>query len=99
MSLFRLIPAPYTLQKAMAQNSIILKHGILRGEDTIIMLDDVMGNCNIIVENIQKKASAKNAISKMAVFFLLVATISMMMTLIPILLTQEAKAFSTPEMF
>jgi hypothetical protein len=62
------------------------------------MLNDVMGNCNIIVENIQK-ASSKNAINKTAVFFLLAVTIVMIMTVTPVLLIQEAKAFSTQKCF
>jgi hypothetical protein len=64
----------------------------------VIMLNDVMGNCNIIVENIQK-TFAQNTHNKKAVFFLLAATIAMIMTVTPILLIQEAKAFNTQKCF
>ena len=57
-----------------------------------------MGNYNIIVQNTQK-ASAQNTTTKKVVFFVLVTTIAMIMTVTPILLIQEAKAFNTQKCF
>jgi hypothetical protein len=58
-----------------------------------------MRECNNIIAQSIQKAPAKNAINKKAMFFLLAATIAMIMSLAPILLIQEAKAFSTQKCF
>ena len=58
-----------------------------------------MRECNIITAQSIQKASAQNTTNKKAVFFLLAVTIVMIMTVTPILLIQEAKAFSTQKCF
>jgi hypothetical protein len=62
------------------------------------MLAILIGNYNIVIENIQK-TSAQNTTNKKAVLFVLAATIAMIMTVTPVLLIQEAKAFNTQKCF
>jgi hypothetical protein len=57
-----------------------------------------MENYNIVIENTQK-ASAQNTSIKKAVFFLLAATIAMIMTVTTVLLIQEAKAVNRQKCF
>ena len=58
-----------------------------------------MRECNYIMVQSVQKACAKNVRKKKAVFFLLAATIAVIMTLAPILLIQEAAAFNTQKCF
>ena len=58
-----------------------------------------MRECNIITAQSIQKAPAQNTTNKKAMLFLLTVTIAMIMTLTPILLIQEAKAFSTQKCF